>query len=81
MLSEAPSPAWGEFAGEGLPQTFPIAPWHSPQLVSAITLSGPKVEVQRSQDQGEEEDDYSLWRDGDFLKSFPPAVLLRRMAP
>lgn len=48
---------------------------------SAITLSGPKVEVQRSQDQGEEEDDYSLWRDGDFLKSSPPAILLRRMAP
>lgn len=46
-----------------------------------ITLSGPKVEVQRSQEQEEEEDDYSLWCDGDFLKSSSPAVLLRLMAP
>lgn len=62
-------------------KTFKIVPHQEPKLMFTITLSGPKVEVQRSQEQEEEEDDYSLWCDGDFLKSSSPAVLLRLMAP
>lgn len=62
-------------------KTFKIVPRQQPKLMFTITLSGPKVEVQRSQEQETEEDDYSLWCDGDFLKSSSPAVLLRLMAP